>query len=61
MSNINTKSHREMVYEFMVALAANSQAVDNESSIEKNAQYVLSMALTLADKFEASLIESGGK
>ena len=50
-----------MVYEFMVALAANSQAVDNESSIEKNAQYVLSMALTLADKFEASLIESGGK
>jgi hypothetical protein len=57
MSNINEKQNREMVYEFMVALASNPQAVDNDSSIQQNADYVLRMAIALAERFETSLVE----
>lgn len=56
------KSHREMVYEFMVALAANPKVIDDgSSSLESHAQYVLSMAITLADRFESSLVEIGSE
>jgi hypothetical protein len=55
------KTQREMVYEFMVALAANPQAVDNDSAIKDNADYVLRMAIALTERFEASLVEVGGE
>lgn len=48
------KTYRETVYDFMVALASNPDAVDAEDSFKNNADYVLTMAISLADKFEAS-------
>ena len=56
----NEMTHRKMVYEFMLALASNSQAVDNDSSIKDNADYTLRMAIALADRFYSSKVEVEG-
>ena len=59
--SIYEKSHKDMVYEFMVALASNPQVIDMESTTKENVDYALHVAVALADKFVTGLVEVGGE